>query len=175
MRSTGQRAVSRFVSEAGVSEAMDCHGDAARLWLQLMACSSLIETEIRHRLRDQFDFSPSRFELLAQLAQSKTGMALSDVSKQMMVSQSNITSLTNHLIQSGHIRRTTSPTDRRVQIISLTAAGRSVFRKMASQRAKWVVELFAQIPAKNREILVKDLAGLKQCVANAIGDRPRNR
>jgi DNA-binding MarR family transcriptional regulator len=176
LTSTGQRDVLPLESQARVSEALDRHGDEARLWLQLITCSSLIEMEIRQRLRDQFDFTPARFDLLAQLAQSRTGMALSDVSKQMMVSQSNVTALTSRLIQSGHIRRTTSPTDRRVQIISLTPFGRSAFRKMAAQRAKWVAELFANVSAKNRAMLVKDLAGLKQCVANAIaGERPRSR
>jgi DNA-binding MarR family transcriptional regulator len=176
LRSIAQEAVSRFDGAANVTEALDRHGDEARLWLQLTHCSSLIETELRRRLRDRFDFTPARFDLLAQLAQSKTSMALSDVSRQMMVSQSNITSLSNRLIQSGHIRRTTSPIDRRVQIISLTAYGRSAFRKMASQRKKWVAELFADIPAKNRATLVKDLAGMEQSVANAIaGDHPRIR
>ena len=109
-----------------------------------MSCSALIDSEIRQRLREQFDFSPARFDLLAQLAQSKSGLALSDVSKLMKVSQSNVTALTSQLIRSGHIRRTTSPTDRRVQIISLTSAGRAAFRKMDSQRTKWVAELFAK-------------------------------
>jgi DNA-binding MarR family transcriptional regulator len=176
LRSTAQGGVSRFGDESRTSESLERRGDEARLWLQLTTCSSLIETEIRRRLRDQFDFSPARFDLLAQLAQSKTSMALSDVSKQMMVSQSNITSLTNNLIRSGHIRRTTSPTDRRVQIVSLTASGRAAFQKMASQRTKWVAELFAKVPVRNRATLVKDLAGLKQSVATAIAsDRPRSR
>jgi DNA-binding MarR family transcriptional regulator len=174
LRSTGLRDVFPSEGEARVSEALDRHGDEARLWLQLISCSALIEMEIRQRLRDQFDFTPARFDLLAQLAQSKTGMALSDLSKQMMVSQSNVTALTSRLMQSGHIRRITSPTDRRVQIISLTAFGRSAFRKMAARRAKWVAELFANVSAKNRAMLVKDLAGLQQSVASAIAaDRPR--
>jgi DNA-binding MarR family transcriptional regulator len=168
--------VFRFGGESGISESPERRGDEARLWLQLISCSTLVETEIRRRLRDQFDFTPARFDLLAQLAQSKTSMALSDVAKQMMVSQSNVTSLTNHLLRSGHIRRTPSPTDRRVQIVSLTAQGRAAFQKMAAQRTKWVAELFAQVPARNRATLVKDLAGLKQSVATAIaGDRPRSR
>lgn len=176
MRRTAQGIVSRIDRGAKASEAPDRHGDEARLWLQLMTCSSLIETEIRRRLRARFDITPARFDLLAQLAQSKTSMALSDVSKQMMVSQSNITSLTNHLIRSGHIRRTTSPTDRRVQIITLTALGRSAFRKMAAQRTKWVAELFANIPAKNRATLTTNLAVIQQSVANVIsGNRPRRR
>jgi DNA-binding MarR family transcriptional regulator len=176
LRSSAQGVVARLDGEAEGPEALDRQGDESRLWLQLTHCSSLIETELRRRLRDRFDFTPARFDLLAQLAQSKTSMALSDVSKQMMVSQSNITSLTNRLIQSGHIRRATSPTDRRVQIVSLTAQGRSAFRKMASERTKWVAELFADVPAKNRATLVKDLAGIQQSVTNVIaGDRPRSR
>jgi DNA-binding MarR family transcriptional regulator len=176
LRSPTQGGIPRLDSESRIPAAPDRRGDEARLWLQLMSCSSLIETEIRRRLRDRFDFTQARFDLLAQLAQSKTSMALSDVSRQMMVSQSNITSLTNRLVRSGHIRRATSPTDRRVQIVSLTAHGRAAFQKMASQRTKWVAELFANVPARNRASLVKDLAGLKQSVANAIaGDRPRSR
>jgi DNA-binding MarR family transcriptional regulator len=174
--STTQGVVSRFGDASRISESLERRGDEARLWLQLMTCCSLVETEIRRRLRDQFDFTPARFDLLAQLAQSKTSLALSDVAKQMMVSQSNVTSLTNHLVQSGHIRRTTSPTDRRVQIVSLTAQGRAALQKMASQRTKWVAELFAKVPARSRATLVKDLAGLKQSVATAIaGDGPRSR
>jgi DNA-binding MarR family transcriptional regulator len=176
LRGTAQGGVSRLGGEARGAEALDRRGDEARLWLQLITCSSLIEAEIRRRLRDRFDFTQARFDLLAQLAQSKTSMALSDVSKRMMVSQSIITSLTNRLVQSGHIRRTTSPTDRRVQIVSLTAHGRAAFQKMSAQRTKWVAELFANVPARSRATLVKDLAGLKQSVANVIAaDRPRSR
>ena len=176
MQSAAHRGVYLFDGEAGTADPPASGDDEARLWLQLTSCSSLIEMEIRQRLRDQFDFSPARFDLLAQLARSKTGMALSDISKHMMVSQSNVTALTSRLLQSGHIRRTASPTDRRVQIVSLTALGRSAFRKMAAERAKWVAELFANVSAKHRAMLMKDLTGLKQCVADAIaGERPRVR
>jgi len=176
LKRAARRAVSRLDGETQVQQGPDHHGDEARLWLQLMSCSSLIETEIRQRLRDRFDFSPARFDLLAQLARSKAGLALSDVSKLMMVSQSNVTALTNHLIRTGHIRRMPSPTDRRVQIISLTAAGRAAFKKMAAQRAKWVGEMFANIPANRRAVLAQDLARLKQWVASSITcDGPRSR
>jgi hypothetical protein len=47
---------------------------------------------------------------------------------------------------------------------------------MAVQRSKWIAELFAHVSAKNRVMLAKDLAGLKQSIAHAIaGDRPRSR
>jgi DNA-binding MarR family transcriptional regulator len=182
LKKAARRVVSRLDGHAHVPQGPQVpqgpahHGDEARLWLQLMSCSALIETEIRQRLRDRFDFSPARFDLLAQLARSKAGLALSDVSKLMMVSQSNITALTNHLIRTGHIRRTPSATDRRVQIISLTAAGRAAFKKMEAQRTKWVGEMFANIPANRRAVLAQDLARLKQWVASSITcDGPRSR
>lgn len=38
-----------------------------RVWLRLLSCSTEIETEIRRRLRKQFDMSLARFDYLAQL------------------------------------------------------------------------------------------------------------
>jgi len=31
------------------------HGDEIRLWLRLLACTTLIEGEVRSRLRERFD------------------------------------------------------------------------------------------------------------------------
>ncbi len=41
--------------------------EALRLWLRLLTCTNLVETEIRSRLRQDFDCTLPRFDLLAQL------------------------------------------------------------------------------------------------------------
>lgn len=38
-----------------------------RLWLRLLACTTLIEGELRRRFREEFDFTMPRFDVLAQL------------------------------------------------------------------------------------------------------------
>ena len=101
-----------------------------RLWLRLFSCSRLIENDIRRHLNAEFEFSLPRFDILAQLDRADEGLVLGEVSKRLMVSAGNITSLVEGLVKSGHITRTTSSGDRRAQVIRLTDKGRREFRRM---------------------------------------------
>ena len=69
------------------------HADELRLWLRLLTCTTLIEGAVRSRLRERFDVTLPRFDLMAQLDRAPDGMTLSDVSKRMMVSNGNVTGL----------------------------------------------------------------------------------
>lgn len=155
--------------ETKVLEAPGDHGDELRLWLRLLTCSTLIETEVRRRLREEFDFTLPRFDLLAQLERAPEGMVLGEVSKRMMVSAGNITSLVDRLVQSGHILRTTSPTDRRVQVISLTPYGHAEFRKMAARHGDWIGNLFGGLSQRDSAALMKELAKLKRSIRAELG------
>jgi len=158
-------------SETKVFEAPGDHGDELRLWLRLLTCSTLIETEVRRRLREEFEFTLPRFDLLAQLERAPDGMVLGEVSKRMMVSAGNITSLVERLVESGHITRTTSASDRRVQIISLTPHGHEQFQKMAQAHGDWIGQLFAGLAPRDIAALMKDLGKVKQSARAAL-DRP---
>ena len=43
------------------------HKAEVRVWLRLLTCTTLIENEVRSRLRDQFQVTLPRFDLMAQL------------------------------------------------------------------------------------------------------------
>ncbi|MGY4334618.1 DNA-binding MarR family transcriptional regulator [Bradyrhizobium sp. LB7.2] len=116
-------------SETKAVETPEDHAEELRLWLRLLTCTTLIEGEVRGRLRQRFDVTLPRFDLMAQLDKAPDGMTLSDVSKRMMVSNGNVTGLVERLVESGHLDRRTSETDRRVQVIRLTKLGRAEFRK----------------------------------------------
>jgi DNA-binding MarR family transcriptional regulator len=154
--------------ETKVLESPEDHGDELRLWLRLLTCSTLIEGEIRRRLREEFDFTLPRFDLLAQLDRADDGMVLGEVSKRMMVSAGNITALVERLVESGHVKRTTLASDRRVQIIALTPFGRSAFRKMAAKHGEWIGSLFEGLSVKDRGVLMRELAKLKKSAMGAL-------
>ncbi|MGE0279836.1 MAG: MarR family winged helix-turn-helix transcriptional regulator [Rhizobiaceae bacterium] len=154
--------------ETKVLEAPGDHGAELRLWLRLLTCSTLIETEVRRRLREEFDCTLPRFDLMAQLERAKDGMVLGEVSKRMMVSPGNITMLVERLVETGHITRTVSPTDRRAQIIALTPFGRAEFEKMATVHADWIAELFGGLAAKDGEVLLDRLGKLKRSIVAAL-------
>ena len=53
-------------AETKVAERPHDHKDELRLWLRLFTCKELIESEVRRRLRDTFDVTLPRFDLMAQ-------------------------------------------------------------------------------------------------------------
>lgn len=154
--------------ETKVLEAPGDHGTELRLWLRLLTCSTLVETEVRRRLREEFDSTLPRFDLMAQLERAEDGMVLGEVSKRMMVSPGNITVLVERLAESGHISRTTSPTDRRVQIIALTPFGRAEFEKMAAAHGDWIADLFGNLAPQDGAILLDELAKLKHSIVASL-------
>jgi DNA-binding MarR family transcriptional regulator len=155
-------------AETRVGERPDDHKTELRLWLRLLTCTTLIENEVRRRLRDAFDVTLPRFDLLAQLDRAPNGMTLGELSQRMMVSNGNITGLVDRLAAQGLIRRRPLPSDRRVQIVSLTAEGRRVFRAMARANAEWVGEIFADLGKGEIEELMLLLAKCKGSARKAV-------
>jgi DNA-binding MarR family transcriptional regulator len=159
-------------SETKALESPHDHKQELRLWLRLLTCTTLVETEVRRQLREQFDTTLPRFDLLAQLERAPQGMTLGEVSKRMMVSNGNITGLVERLVESGHLERWPLPTDRRVQVIVLTPSGREEFSRMAQAHEDWIAGMFAGMAPKDIDMLLKLLERLKASVhaAGAAGD-----
>jgi DNA-binding MarR family transcriptional regulator len=155
-------------AETKAVEMPEDHREELRLWLRLLTCTALIEGDVRRRLREQFDVTLPRFDLMAQLDKAPDGMTLSDLSKRMMVSNGNLTGLVDRLVASGHIVRTVSPTDRRATVISLTDSGRAEFRAMAAEHELWIADLFGDLTARDRDDLMRLLGKTKLSARRAI-------
>ena len=158
-------------SETKAVELPGDHGSELRLWLRLLTCTTLIEGEVRSRLRERFDVTLPRFDLMAQLDKVPEGMTLSDVSKRMMVSNGNVTGLVERLVESGHLDRRTSESDRRVQVIRLTKAGRAEFRKMATEHESWIADIFCGLSPKDLRELMRLLAKAKASAQKSAHSR----
>jgi len=156
-------------AETKAVEQPDHHRDELRLWLRLLTCTSLIESEVRRRLRERFDVTLPRFDLMAQLDRAPQGMTLSDLSRRMMVSNGNLTGLVDRLVSSGHLDRRTSEVDRRAQVIRLTDLGRSEFRAMATEHESWIASMFADLSRRERDGLMLLLGKTKGSARRAAG------
>ena len=157
-------------SETKAVELPEDHGNELRLWLRLLTCTTF-EGEVRGRLRERFDVTLPRFDLMAQLDKVPEGMTLSDVSKRMMVSNGNVTGLVERLVESGHLDRRTSDADRRVQVIRLTKIGRAEFRKMAAEHETWIADIFSDLTSKNVRDLMRLLAKTKASAQKSAKQR----
>jgi DNA-binding MarR family transcriptional regulator len=138
------------------------HHTSLKLWLRMLSCTTRIENEIRTRLREQFDVTLPRFDLMAQLQRHPEGLRMGELSKRMMVTGGNITGITDQLEQEKLVVRVPSPTDRRVYSVKLTAAGRKAFAKMAAVHEAWIDELMAGLSQQEKGKLNQMLSQLKQ-------------
>jgi len=155
-------------AETKVAERPADHEAELRLWLRLLTCTTLIEGEVRRRLRDEFDVTLPRFDLMAQLDRAPNGMTLGELSQRMMVSNGNVTGLAERLVEQGLLDRRPSPNDRRAQIVSLTADGRRAFRAMARTHEDWIAQLFAGLDAAEIDQLMILLAKAKASARKAV-------
>jgi DNA-binding MarR family transcriptional regulator len=154
-------------AETKALEEPGAHHEELKLWLRLLTCANLIETQIRSRLRERFDITLPRFDLMAQLDRAPDGMTLSQVSKRMMVSNGNVTHIVDKLLASGDLDRRTAEHDRRVQVITLTPKGRAEFRAMAAEHADWIATLFGGLSETEIGQLMRLLGKAKSSVATA--------
>jgi DNA-binding MarR family transcriptional regulator len=158
-------------AETKVAERPDDHKTELRLWLRIFTCKMLIEGEVRRRLRDDFDVTLPRFDLMAQLDRAPNGMTLGELSQRMMVTNGNVTGLVDRLVAQKLIVRRPSPTDRRAQIVSLTAEGRKAFRAMARANGNWIAEILADLSPGEINELMRLLDKTKASARKAITKR----
>jgi len=155
-------------AETKVAERPHDHKDELRLWLRLFTCKEVVESEVRRRLRERFNLTLPRFDLMAQLDRTPKGMTLGELSQRMMVSNGNVTGLVDRLVEQGLIDRQPSRIDRRAQIVRLTAEGRRFFRAMARENGDWIGDMFAELSQNEIETLLRLLAKTKASARKAI-------
>jgi DNA-binding MarR family transcriptional regulator len=137
------------------------HHASLRLWLRLLSASTRMEDTIRQRLREQFGITLPRFDLMAQLERETQGLSMGELSRRMMVTGGNVTSIVDQLEKEQLVQRRPQPADRRAYAVHLTPAGREVFAAMATAHESWVIELLSPLSAQQQEQLHQLLGHLK--------------
>ena len=137
------------------------HPEALRLWLRLLTCTQIVEKQVRGRLRERFDTTLPRFDLMAQLERAPNGLKMNELSRRMMVTGGNVTGITDQLVTEGLVERIDVEGDRRAYRVRLTPKGRKLFNDMARQHESWIVEAFAGLSDKDIAALHKLLGKVK--------------
>ena len=137
------------------------HHASLRLWLRLLSATTRVEDTIRQRLREQFGITLPRFDLMAQLEREPQGLSMSELSRRMMVTGGNVTSIVDQLEKEQLVQRQMQASDRRSYTVSLTDAGRNAFSAMALAHEGWVVELLSPLAEREQTQLHQLLGTLK--------------
>lgn len=132
-----------------------------RLWLRMLACTTLIERDVRGLLRRSFGVTLPRFDFLAVLYRADDSLTMGELSHRLMVSNGNVTGLAERLESEGLISRTPWPRDRRTLHVTITGKGQSEFERMAVMHEQWVAEMFAGLEDEEIDDLWRLLGRLK--------------
>ena len=144
------------------ARARDDHHDALRLWLRMLTCTQLVEQRVRSNLREQFETTLPRFDLMAQLERAPDGLKMNELSRRMMVTGGNVTGITDQLEAENMVQRVPVEGDRRALLIRLTPTGRKAFAAMAEAHEGWIVEALSGLSEREIQSLHALLGKVKQ-------------
>ena len=133
-----------------------------RLWLRLLSCTTRVEDKIRQKLRESFDITLPRFDLMAQLERHPDGLTMGELSRRMMVTGGNITTIVDQLEKEKLVVRQVGVNDRRSFTVKLTQAGRDAFADMAIAHEAWVADLFEGLSVNQQNELYTLLGAMKK-------------
>ncbi|WP_329609770.1 MarR family winged helix-turn-helix transcriptional regulator [Paracoccus benzoatiresistens] len=116
-----------------------------RLWLQMLKAVRYVENDLRERLRQGYDMTLPRFDVMAALLAAPDGLRMTELSQQLMVSNGNVTGIVDRLVADGLAERETMETDRRAFRVRITEKGAHLMREMTVRHRDWIDELFAEV------------------------------
>jgi DNA-binding MarR family transcriptional regulator len=138
--------------------------EAVRTWLRLLSCETVIEQRLRSLFRKHFSVTLPQFDVLSELERVGKPLTMSQLSRELMVSNGNVTGVIDRLEKSDFVERNRAEHDRRIQYIRLTAHGRKEFRKMARRHERWLEELLADLTITDMSSLQKLLLKTRNSV-----------
>ncbi len=142
-------------------------GMELRVWLRLLTCTNHLDSTVRQKLKQTANTTLPRFDILAQLERHHGPMSMGDLSERLMVSNGNVTGLVDRLKKEGYVARLPSSEDRRIQMVSLTAKGRTFFSQIAEDHRGWVEDIMSELGATELTSLYELLARLKNSILAA--------
>lgn len=113
------------------------------MWIRLLGVTRAAESHLREHLRVNHGTTLPRFDVMAALWRRREGVTMSELSRMLLVSNGNATTVVDRLEADGFVRRTPSETDRRTVFVALTPAGLAEFEGLAAGHEAEVDKLFA--------------------------------
>ncbi|MEO9904266.1 MarR family transcriptional regulator [Nisaea sp.] len=133
-----------------------------RLWLNILRTARTVENALREEMRVSYDQTLPRFEILAMLERSESGLRMSALSEQLLVSNGNVTGIVERLVQDGLVERLPVPGDKRATLVRLTHKGEAVFAEMADVHERWVNDLLRAVPPETAQPLIDALTTVRR-------------
>lgn len=113
---------------------------------------------------DQWELSPSQFNILNALEGNKEGMTQIELSRALIMHRSNVTGLIDRLEKRNLVERRDNPNDRRAYRVVLTPAGLKLVRKILPEYYEIAEKIWDTYPPSRAKELAAELKKLSDNV-----------
>ena len=122
---------------------------------------------------EQWDLSPSQFNVLNLLHLNPDGLSQTDLSRQLIMHRSNLTGLVDRLEKRGLVARREVAADRRAYSVVLTAAGTRLLRDILPRYYEDAARVWDRLPARRAAELIADLQQVARNAQHIAAKLPR--
>jgi DNA-binding MarR family transcriptional regulator len=124
-----------------------------KMWIRLLGVTRASESRLREFLRVNHETTLPRFDVMAALYRRREGVTMSELSRMLLVSNGNATTVVDRLEADGLVRRTPSEADRRTIFVALTPEGLATFEGLAADHEAEVARVFANLSEADLDTL----------------------
>ncbi len=124
-----------------------------KMWIRLLGVTRTAENHLREYLRTEHNTTLPRFDVMAALWRRREGTTMSELSRMLLVSNGNATTVVDRLEADGLVRRTQRATDRRTVHVALTDEGLRQFERLAAGHEAEIGRLFGGLTEAELETL----------------------
>ena len=116
-----------------------------KLWIRMLGVTRQVENQLREFLRVDHDTTLPRFDVMAALHRWRDGLTMTELSRTLLISNGNATTVVNRLVKDGLVTRIHSDEDRRRTTVRLTPKGLATFETVAAEHRDMVNGLFGDL------------------------------
>lgn len=117
-----------------------------KLMTRMIGTCNQITQDLTRRMMEELSLSLAKYEVLAAVNGADNGeITMSNLSRELNVSNANMTGMTSRLQSDGFLEKRSLPTDRRIYSVALTDAGREILEKAKIKYDLWVKELMSKL------------------------------
>jgi DNA-binding MarR family transcriptional regulator len=155
-------------AEPRTADAVGASATDLRMWVRLLACAKIVEKRLRRNFEEQFNTTLPRFDVMAALDRAPEGLNMGALSRALLVSNGNVTSIVRQLQAQRLVTSVPDPQDGRSAIVALTRKGRTYFTALAAAHHQWVAEALREFPVDRQEALLALLSDLKSSLSRTL-------
>lgn len=149
-------------------------GIETRLWINLLILHGALFRRMNRAMSQQYGITLAKFDVLAQLADTKDGTSLSTLSQRLKVTGGNVTGLVKRLIADGLVSRQMSGSDKRSFIIRLTQEGAATFLSAREYHDQLIRQWLGSIPEGELDTALVSLEALRMHVLSTPDQKAMN-